>query len=133
MAGLSPKIPLLPSQIDGNYGLTKNMAQVIKQNFKNLILTVPGERIMIPNFGVGLLKYLFEPNTGITYAEIEGKIEEQVDIYMPYLSIDKIVFSGPGEESDMDRHALFIKIRYSVPNLSITDLLTLSVSPSTTY
>ena len=133
MPGLSPKIPLMPDKLDGNYRLIKNMKELIKQNFKNLVLTVPGERIMIPEFGVGLLKYLFEQNTEVTYAEISGKIEEQVDLYMPYLLIRDIDFSGPSDESDMDRHGLFIKISYSIPSLSISDLLTLSVSTTTTY
>ena len=54
MNGISPKLPLLVDKQDGPYGLNKRLNQSIKQNFKNLILTSPGERVMIPEFGVGL-------------------------------------------------------------------------------
>ena len=49
--GISPKLPLAVSAPDG-YRLTKTPAEAVKQNFKNLILTSPGERVMIPEFGV---------------------------------------------------------------------------------
>ena len=42
--------------------LTKTMMEVIKQNFKNLVLTNPGERVMLTDFGVGIRRFLFEMN-----------------------------------------------------------------------
>ena len=59
-SGISPKLPLIPDDVDGPYGLNKTLTESIKQNFRNLMLTIPGERIMIPDFGVGLPRYLFE-------------------------------------------------------------------------
>ena len=47
--GYSPVIPLQRNAEDGFYVLTKTIAQNIQQNFKNLLLTSPGERVMIPD------------------------------------------------------------------------------------
>ena len=52
--GISPKIPLVYDKIDGPYRLNKDILSMIRQNFKNLVMTNPGERIMEPDFGVGL-------------------------------------------------------------------------------
>ena len=60
MYGVSPKLPLIVDDLDGHYGLTKTVREAVKQNFKNLILTSPGERVMDSNFGVGLRNFLFE-------------------------------------------------------------------------
>ena len=60
--GLSPVIPLQKDSVDGFYVLTKTLAENTKQNFKNLLLTTPGERVMIPGFGVGLRNLLFDNN-----------------------------------------------------------------------
>ena len=60
--GIAPKIPLKVDQVDGPYGLIKDYVELVKQNFKMLLLTNPGERIMNPDFGVGLRRYLFEMN-----------------------------------------------------------------------
>ena len=39
---------------------TKTETEQLKSNFLNLLLTEPGERVMEPNFGIGLKKLLFE-------------------------------------------------------------------------
>ena len=57
MSGLSPKI-LVDTSNEGGYTLNKTYRQVVKQNFKHLLLTEPGEKIMDKNFGVGLKKFL---------------------------------------------------------------------------
>jgi len=59
MAGISVKLPLSRDPESG-YKLNKTLKQVARQNLKMLVLTAPGERIMIPEFGVGLRNYLFE-------------------------------------------------------------------------
>ena len=58
MAGISVKLPLSVSAQDGAYTLNKDLLSVVKQNFKMLILTNPGEKIMDPEVGVGIQKFL---------------------------------------------------------------------------
>jgi phage baseplate assembly protein W len=53
MSSLGVKLPLARDASDG-YGMIKSFKTMIRQNFKMLLLTSPGERIMEPNFGVGL-------------------------------------------------------------------------------
>ena len=59
MASLAPKLPLTLDSGDG-YTSIKILKTMIKQNFKMLILTNPGERVMNPDFGVGIRQFLFE-------------------------------------------------------------------------
>ena len=54
MPGIAPKLPISTNPSDGTYTLTKGLNENVKQNLKLLILTSPGERIMMPSFGVGL-------------------------------------------------------------------------------
>ena len=94
MAGISPKLPITKDKIDG-YTLTKSYIESTTQNLKNLLLTVPGERMMIPEFGVGLKRFLFENHGPTTYSNIMSKITNQVDTYMSFVTIEKIDFYGP--------------------------------------
>ena len=90
-----------------------------KQNFKMLLLTNPGERVMLPLYGVGMRQYLFENFTSSTFARIEAKIIEQVETYMPNVVITEIIFN----QTSMDSNVLEIKIAYSIPILEVSDLL----------
>lgn len=114
--GYSAVIPLQKDNVDGFYSLTKTLAQNIKQNFKNLILTSPGERVMLTDFGVGIKNFLFENNTTILQNDITIRISEQVDTYMPFLRIENIEFV---EENEL---MIGIRIFYSVPSQNFFDM-----------
>ena len=96
MAGLAPKLPLYRDDLDG-YALLKDFPALVAQNFKMLMLTSPGERLMEPLFGVGLKRYLFEQNHATTHSMIESEISSQVQRYMPYLQILSVQFSTEEE------------------------------------
>lgn len=120
MRGFSVKLPLKQDPVEGLYSLNKNFIEGIKQNLKMLILTNPGERIMMPDFGVGLKNYLFEQKTDSVYSDIQQKIEEQVSSYLPIVKINSINFSSDSENENL----IYLSINYSIPiyNLSF-DLL----------
>lgn len=120
--GLSPLLPLSFSK-EGPYNLIRDLPSLVKQNFKNLILTEPGERIMDIDFGVGLKRYLFENNTIALQQEIAENINNQKSKYMPYVNIDNIEF----ENDDTNPNYLGISIYYSIPSLSIQDVLAVAI------
>jgi phage baseplate assembly protein W len=122
MSSLAVKLPLMYSQENG-YMMIKSMLPMIQQNLKMLLLTDPGERVMIPTFGVGLRRYLFENFTETTYARIRQKINQQARTFMPYITINNIQFSP----SDIDNGRLSIVINYVVPSLKSQDVLTFNV------
>ena len=92
MNGISPKLPIQRNSTDG-YALNKSFFEAIKQNFKHLVLTNPGERMMDPNFGVGLKRYLFENGGVNTYGQISSKVRQQAGVYMPYVEVNNLIFS----------------------------------------
>jgi phage baseplate assembly protein W len=123
MTGISVSLPLEISSTDGPYRLNKNIGQVIKQNFKNLVLTSPGERIMIPEFGCGLRRFLFEGINGSTYDSIVTTINEQVQEYMPFISLDIIKLLNQNDIPTMRANEIRITIEYSVPGINLGDTL----------
>ncbi len=93
-------------------------------------MTNPGERILEPHFGVGLRKRLFEPKSGNTYATIEAEILSQVEYYLPYIKIEKIIFGemeDPYSKQDLF-NSLAIRIIYQIDTLNISDELEVLVS-----
>ena len=111
--GYSPRIlPFAPDKITG---FTQNMTlqQVASQNLINLILCVPGERIMHAGFGVGLRNYLFRMNNSGTRTHLKARIKAQVADYLPYIEIVNISFNG----SDIDSYLLKIDLSYAIRGL----------------
>jgi len=82
---------------------TKDQA---KSNLINILLTEAGERVMEPNFGVGLKNLLFEQK--IDEENLKDKINQQVSFYIPEIEITNII-----TKFIEDDHTLFIRIAYS--------------------
>ena len=122
--GLSPKLPLSLDNADG-YTLIKTHKEMIKQNLKMLLLTVPGERMMEPEFGVGIYTYVFEQNTVLTQGEIQARISEQLSLYMPYVEIVDLVFNNTETNPELDENYLKIRLEYFVKPLEELDAIDL--------
>tara|TARA_R100001163_G_C5029862_1_gene170372 strand:+ start:326 stop:691 length:366 start_codon:yes stop_codon:yes gene_type:complete len=121
MSSLGVALPLSLSSVDG-FKMIKTFKTLIKQNLKMLILTIPGERVMFPDYGVGIKTYLFSNFGPATYSEIDEKIREQVQSYMPIVNIKNIFFDG-----DQDTSYLKISIEYAVPTISNRELLEFTI------
>ena len=125
--GYSPVIPLQQDKEDGFYVLTKTIAQNTKQNFKNLLLTSPGERVMIPDFGVGIRRALFENLSFQLKNEISSRIEAQAEKYMPFLAVNEVEFlDSENSPEEMLENTLAIRVFYSLPGQGIEDVITVS-------
>lgn len=56
--GLDAALPLQEDNEDLFYKLHKTLKDNIKQNIRMLMYTSPGERVMVPNYGIGIRNYL---------------------------------------------------------------------------
>tara|TARA_R110000744_G_C18905419_1_gene509816 strand:- start:16 stop:423 length:408 start_codon:yes stop_codon:yes gene_type:complete len=84
---------------------TETVMEQAKSNLLNLLLTYPGERINLPNFGVGIKKLLFEQNINLEALKI--KIQTQSSYYIPNIKVLDVVI-----DFSEDRHIIFITISY---------------------
>jgi len=129
MAGISPKLPVVPDENDG-FKLTKTYREVVVQNFMNVMLTSPGERVMDPEFGVGLRKYLFEPNESNTYSEIEARIHSQTKKYLPFVQILNVEFTDPiqASQSILDGgNYMGVRVTFKIIPLGVVETLSLPI------
>ena len=122
MSSLAIKLPLVKDSSDG-FKTIKSFRELIKQNFKMLLLTNKGERVMFPEYGVGLKRFLFSNFDEATFARIENEIIEQASIYIPVVNIIELAFVP----SEANPNALIIKIVYSIPDINVRDLLEFTI------
>jgi phage baseplate assembly protein W len=97
----------------------------IKNSIRNIFNTSKGERILEPEFGISLEKYLFEPLNTSTGYNIGNEIQTGITKYEPrvtVLNIKVIVREDfPGYEINV---ALFI------PKLNINTIINGAVTPT---
>jgi|TARA_A100001015_G_scaffold319188_1_gene441322 phage baseplate assembly protein W len=128
--GISVKLPLSYDSEDGPYRLTKNLKENVQQNFKNLMLTNPGERVMLPNFGAGIRQLLFEPISEDLFSQVRSRIFNQVRTYMPFVNIEDVFINTMSERQDFGPNEVQISIVYNILPLDAKDTLTISNSTS---
>jgi phage baseplate assembly protein W len=125
MEGYSPKLPLVKDTIDGLYSMNKTALESIKQDLKMLLLTNPGERIMNPDYGVGIRQLLFSQNTVSLRSEITSRITNQIRKYMNFVVVNNIRFE---ETAGEETNSLYLVLEYSVPSAGANDTINLDVS-----
>ena len=84
---------------------TETIQEQSKANLINLLLTEPGERINLPNYGVGIRKLLFEQKINIDI--LKEKIQNQTAFYIPNITVLNVETSLSEEEE-----TVFISISY---------------------
>jgi hypothetical protein len=125
MTGISSKLPLALDPIDG-IQLNKTLIDVVRQNFIMLLLTNPGERVMIPEYGIGLETFLFENDNDLTRQSIEARIRAQANRFLDYITIRDVRFITSNEVENLDRNFMNIKITYQINPLNFVDNLAIS-------
>tara|TARA_B100000700_G_scaffold310806_1_gene391819 strand:+ start:2605 stop:3006 length:402 start_codon:yes stop_codon:yes gene_type:complete len=126
--GLAAKFPLMISEEYGPYDLHTDIRTMVQQNLKMILLTNPGERMMDPDFGVGLQEFLHEPNTASLVGRISARIQSQVEEYMDFIEIQE-TYVGPDVNSlNPSDNVLAISIKYSIIPISEDDVLSITLS-----
>jgi len=100
-------------------------ADAIKSDLMFLLLTPSGSRYYNPEFGCNLLKFIFEPNDGLTFSQIEDEISTAVKRYLPKLTINKVDIV----ESTENGHLATVTIKYTLTDDVFTaqDILTINI------
>ena len=84
-------------------------ASAIKQAIVNLLLTNKGERLMNPNYGSDIRRYLFEPLDYGTANQIKGNIRDTIERFEPRISVVRLKASPNYDDNGFD-----ITMTYSI-------------------
>jgi len=95
----------------------------IKSDLLTLLLTEPGERVMLPNFGTPLKRFVFEPNDPSLANSVREAIIQSIRDWEPRIrvtdiqvtnSAQEIRDSGSPYESGTDTgHVLLVRISFT--------------------
>ena len=118
---------LLPTIYDVN---------VIKADLLQLILTNPGERVMMPEYGTALRVLLFDQNDPLIYDKIKAAINSAIAVWEPRIVVQDVsVTDANGNNnqelsmaSNMDSNSVYVAIRFLVPdNINAVERLVIQI------
>jgi hypothetical protein len=93
---------------------TESNEVLIKNNLKQILTTEPGERIMLPDFGCGLRKYLFEPLDNNTIEKIKNQIIRSITQYLESVIIEDIQIAEVDEVGADHNQVINVKLRLRI-------------------
>lgn len=113
--------PLGKNKTNGGFFARRCNEDTIRDAVTQLIKTEPGERLMLPNYGCSLRKYLFEPINEITFVDIKRSIYEAFTKYIVGATLVKIRIESLDEIGPTGGNALKVSayVRLDAADLTV--------------
>lgn len=80
----------------------KSRVNQIKADMLQLLLTNPGERVMMPNFGTPLRELIFEPNDRSLEIRAKQMIANSITMWEPRIVVTQIDVTSQFDEDDLN-------------------------------
>ena len=103
-----PKFPLRYDGVYGPYTPITSYEKSLQQDFMNLLMTNPGEWPMNPEIGIGLRNYLFELSSTDPFSDLEERISDQLDRFLPKIQLVEVIQNTSLELVDQNKAELTI-------------------------
>lgn len=91
--------------------------KLIRASLQRILMTEKGERVMLPEFGCDLNKYIFEPRDRILEVEIKAEIMQAIEKWEPRITIKSI------DINFVNGNALVISIPYIINGTDLSDTI----------
>jgi phage baseplate assembly protein W len=108
----------LPFSAKDVFTSTYTTKDALKANLINFLLTDKGERVLNPDFGIGLRSLLFEQATQDTKDQIDYLIRKGIADWFPELVINTLTIT-----TTPDTNTVTIYMKYNVNQTNIQDEL----------
>jgi phage baseplate assembly protein W len=105
------KFPFLADNTRGFYvAANENVADKVKSQLMHIVFTPKGQRIMKPEFGTDLIKFIFDQSDGMSWEAVKTEVSESVTRWASNINLRDIqVVKNEDDESQV-----FVRLDYSV-------------------
>jgi len=111
---------------NGNYFSKSSNIEKIKHAIRQLLLTEKGERLMLPNFGCNLKKYLFQPLDETTFDDIKQEIVTSFSNYIFGATLRRVSVVPYGDAGPMGGNSLSVTLIVSL-NTDLSNMFDVGV------
>jgi phage baseplate assembly protein W len=108
---------------DGRVAWSEGEANV-REAIRIILMTEPGERLRLPEFGAGLRRFLFEPNTVATRHRIQESISRALFDWEPRIRVESVEVQPVPDDAE----AVVATITYQLVATQVRERVSLTVS-----
>ncbi|MGH9238580.1 MAG: GPW/gp25 family protein [Vicinamibacterales bacterium] len=101
---------------DGRFAYSAG-AENVRESIRVILSTDRRERIMLPDFGGALTRYLFEPNTPTTHRLIQEQITQALALWEPRIELEAVRVTSDAD----DPRAAIATVRYRLRATGLAD------------
>ena len=99
---------------EGYFASTTTTIEAVKNNIKNLLKTTKGERLLQPNLGLNLKKYLFEQFTDDLKDKIAEDILETFKFWLPFVNVTNIEINMDDSDDNVGKNKMNIIVHFNI-------------------
>jgi len=87
-----------------------SVSEKVRSQLMHIVFTPKNQRIRLPQFGTDLIKFIFDPNEGVTWEAVKNEVSDAVRRWTPNVSIRDVQVV----KNDDDESEVFVRLDYSV-------------------
>jgi phage baseplate assembly protein W len=110
----------IPFNAPGVFSSTYTTQDQTKSNIINYVLTNPGERVLNPDFGFGLLKYIFNSITPINLQNLEDDLSQSLSIVFPNINVTRVTLIPIYEQNAINIQIVYKFLNGPIETINIT-------------
>jgi uncharacterized protein len=126
---VATSVSLQPPRASDGRWLPSTGERSIRESLWNILLTAPGERLLRPEFGAGLARFIHQPNDETTRSLIAAAVRRAIERWEPRILLDGVeVVMEPGVRTE-----LAVSVRYRMRHggqAGVAELRVRDTSPS---
>jgi len=100
--------------VEGYFESTSTTIEAVKNNIRNLLNTHQSERLMQPNLGINLRKYLFEQYSDETTFSIQNDIVDTFRNWLPFVDIQDIRVNMSNSDDAVGKNTMNVTIVFNI-------------------
>lgn len=107
---------------EGIFKMHRNVEDLVHDNFRNLLLTNHGDRVILYDFGANLQPLTFELTSPENFdTEAMMRIKRATEKYMPFITLVEFESNSRFLQGPQSTGRVDITITYDVPRLNISN------------
>ena len=99
---------------EGYFASTSTTIEAVKNNIRNLLNTHQGERLMQPNLGINLRKYLFSQLTPDIVIQVQNEISDTISTWLPFVEVRDIEVVTADDDTTVEKNTMKVSVLFNI-------------------